>query len=83
MVVLQEIGLVREGRRHRGADIGDMVVWDGTWYRTDNVHRTNYFIQTDHNLFTGLFCNRYHHNNDSPDCNSPTPACDIPLILEG
>jgi hypothetical protein len=59
---LTKYGLVTE-RRFRGADIGDLIVWDGTWYIAQNVHRDHYFGQSDKFFFVGVFANRYVHDS--------------------
>ena len=58
---LTEVGLVSEWRFH-GTDIGDLFVWDGTWYQAQNVHRAKYFGQRDLAHYTASFCNRFRHN---------------------
>lgn len=61
-VSLEALGLTTP-RCFRGVEIGDFVVWDNTWYITDNAHRDHYFGQSDRFFFTGAFCTRYHHNS--------------------
>lgn len=59
---LKKAGLVTK-RRFRGADIGDLVVWDGTWYIARAVHRGSYFGQRISHFFTAVFCDRYILNS--------------------
>lgn len=57
----KERGFVTE-TRFRGADIGDLIVWDGTWYIAQNVHRDHYFGQRTDAFEVACFCNRYRQN---------------------
>jgi hypothetical protein len=70
--VLEEIGLVTD-LRFRGIDIGDLFMWDGSWYIVLSVHREAFFGQTVSNYFTSSTCKRYRHNsiptNDVADNN--------------
>lgn len=59
--IFKTAGIVTE-KRFRGADIGDLIVWDGTWYMAQNVHRDHYFGQRDVSFFVACFCNRYRQN---------------------
>jgi hypothetical protein len=60
-VLLEEAGLITE-RRFRGIDIGDLLVWDGTWYIAESVHRDHYLGQSSQFFFSVAFANRYSHN---------------------
>jgi hypothetical protein len=60
--VLEEKGLVTD-LRFRGIDIGDLFLWDGSWYISLSVHREAYFGQTVSNYFTTATCKRYRHNS--------------------
>jgi hypothetical protein len=60
--ILQKNGLVTP-LRFRGIDIGDLMVWDGTWYISENVHREYYFGSTDTFFFTVAYCIRYQHGS--------------------
>lgn len=68
--LLEEAGLVT-ARRFRGVDIGDLIVWDGSWYIVDAAHRGSFFGQRISHYFTAAICRRYHLNNvpteDTPD----------------
>lgn len=68
--LLKKEGLVTR-KRFRGADIGDLVVWDGSWYIVDAAHRGSYFGQRINHYYTAAICNRYRLNNvpveDYPD----------------
>lgn len=68
--ILKQKGIVSEWRPF-GVDIGDLIVWDGTWYQAWNVHRDHYFGQRDKSHYIATFCNRYRHNSvpteDIPD----------------
>ena len=69
--ILQEEGLVNEWRIH-GADIGDLIVWDGSWYQIWNAYRDHYHGQRNRAFFIACFCNRFRHDSvpieDTPDC---------------
>lgn len=54
-------GVVSKWRPH-GADIGDLFIWDGTWYQAWNVYRDHYFGQRAKAHFIACFANRYRHN---------------------
>lgn len=60
--LLEEQGLV-DKFRFRGTDLGDLILWDGTWYRIDAAHRGSFFGQRISHYFTAAICNRYRHNN--------------------
>jgi hypothetical protein len=66
-------GLVSEWRIH-GADIGDLIHWDGTWYQAWNVFRDDYFGQRSRAFYIACFCNRYRHNA-VPTEDVPTEDC--------
>lgn len=74
---LEERGLVTE-ERFRGVDIGDLVMWDGSWYIAVSVHREAYFGQTVSHFFTSISCKRYRHNSvpteDAADHECSEPA---------
>lgn len=69
--LLKDAKLVTK-KRFRGADIGDLVIWDGTWYIVDAVHRGSFFGQRISHYFTAAICSRYRLNNvpteASPEC---------------
>jgi hypothetical protein len=73
-VMLEEAGLV-DRIRFRGVDIGDLMVWDGTWYIAENVHREYYFGMTDEYFFTVAYCVRYQH--DSLPINEAEAGCEF------
>lgn len=60
--VLRDKGLVTD-KRFRGSDIGDLVIWDGTWYMVYSSHRGSYFGQRVSHFFTAAVCDRYRLNN--------------------
>lgn len=62
LATLRKAGLVTT-RRFRGADIGDLVVWDGSWYIVDAAHRGSFFGQRISHYFTAAICSRYILNN--------------------
>jgi hypothetical protein len=60
--LLREKGLVTP-RAFRGVDLGDLVLWDGTWYMVYNAHRGSYQGQRINHFYTAAICNRYRLNN--------------------
>jgi hypothetical protein len=62
VVTLETEGLVSKWRVN-GADIGDLVFWDKTWYIIQNVHRGSYFGQRDLPFLIACMANRYRHNS--------------------
>ena len=67
---LKDEGLTSKWRVN-GADIGDLVFWDSSWYVIQNVHRGSYFGQRDLPFLVACFANRYRHNS-SPVNNVPS-----------
>jgi len=69
--ILEEVGLVDDWRIN-GADIGDLIVWEGSWYQAWNVYRDHYFGQRSKSFYIACFCDRYRHDavpiNDVSDC---------------
>ncbi len=55
---LKDAGLVTQ-QKFRGIDLGDLVVWDRTWYRIDNVHRHEYLGQSERFFYSLGFSTRY------------------------
>lgn len=57
--------------RVNGADLGDLIVWDGTWYQLENVHRGSYFGNRNLPHLIACAAVRYRHNSagvdDDPD----------------
>lgn len=47
--------------RFRGIEIGDLIVWDGSWYIVAEAHRDHYLGNSGRFIWSGAFCNRYHH----------------------
>lgn len=62
LVLLKEAGLVNP-IRFRGIDVGDMAVWDNSWYVVRSAHRSAYFGQRTDHFFTAATCDRYRLNN--------------------
>ena len=62
LVTLKEQGLVSRWRP-RGADIGDLVFWDSSWFLIQNVHRGSYFGQRNLPFLIACFANRYRPNS--------------------
>lgn len=60
--VLEEKELVSEWRVN-GLDLGDLIVWDGTWYIAENVHRGSYFGNRNLPHLIVAACVRYRHNS--------------------
>lgn len=59
---LEEKGMVTKDR-FRGIDIGDFVVWDGSWYIALSTHRESYHGNTVSHYFTSISCKRYAPNS--------------------
>lgn len=59
---LRDRGLVSQ-KRFRGVAIGDLVLWDETWYIVLTTHRQAYFGQTTSHYFTTVMCMRYRPNS--------------------
>jgi hypothetical protein len=58
----EEKGLISDWRPF-GADIGDLIFWDGSWYQAWEAKRDSYFGQRDRVHFMACFCDRYRHNS--------------------
>ena len=63
---LREQGLTSEWRPN-GADIGDLVFWDNTWWQLSNVHRGSYFGQRNLPHLIACAAVRYRHNSSPVD----------------
>lgn len=66
---LVDVGLVTP-TRFRGIDIGDLFLWDGTWFIVLSTHREAYFGQTISSFFTSCACMRYRHNSVLTESNT-------------
>lgn len=60
--LLGKLGLITY-KRFRGVDIGDLVIWDNTWYIVQSSHRGAFFGNTNNPYFTSAFADRYRHNS--------------------
>jgi hypothetical protein len=61
--------------RVNGADLGDLIVWDGTWYQIQNVHRGSYFGSRDLPHLIACAANRYRHNSVPTEDAAITDFC--------
>lgn len=63
---LKRSGLVDSWRIH-GAEQGDLILWDDTWYQAWNVYRDKYHGQRSEAHYILCFCDRYRTNSQDPE----------------